>query len=500
MNELLIVREALDLFEQKNITYCHWKSNEHVKEGLCGITDLDILVDHNQKQKVYELLVSCGYKFFVATFGIKYQGIEDFIGLDESTGKIVHLHMHYQMTLGEKYLKGYCLPWDKVILETRKWDPENRIYISDPNVELILLLVRAALKWSLRNRVSSALGKKYFRGDFKREYLWLLERIEKSKFDSYCRQLLGMDENQLYSKLVGETFVMHEFMKFRRLVLKRLAPYKTYRRTAAIFWKSVRELSFTFSVFRKKYLKMDVPVRRTLPTGGILVAMIGSDGSGKSTVVKKVVEQFSWKIDATHVYFGSGGGKSSLLRYPLKVARGLFLKAPGSKQGGNSSVRTAAKAPSTNKSSLFYQAAKLFWALTLWREKKQKLRSAWKNRQSGMVVITDRYPQTQVKGINDGPLLSQWLNHRNKWLRSFASKELKAYQSAEGRAPDLVIRLNVTPEIAASRKNDMTFEEFTKKIEVVRSLEFKTKVVEVDATKPLNEVLLEVKKAIWAQI
>jgi thymidylate kinase len=500
MEELLIIRHVLNQFEQHDIMYCHWKSNEHVKEGLCGITDLDILVTEEQHDKVQDLLLGCGFKRFIATFGIRYPGIEDFIGLDGTTGSIIHFHMHFQLTLGEKYLKGYRLPWENTILQTRQWDPENRIYIADPNIEMILLQVRAALKWRLRDRISSLQGKAYFAGDFKKEYVWLLGRIQRSQLQSFCRELLGPDQNRQYAHFAGEAFVMKDFMEFRKLVKKRAAPYKTYPPSTAFFWKIIREFTWKFSVFRKNYLKINIPVRRTLHSGGVIIALIGSDGSGKSTVVRTVVDHFSRKIDATRVYLGSGDGQSSVLRYPIKVTRKFILKSAVKKSSTQAALAKPAGGSGGIKSSPFYRVAKVLWALTLSVEKQQKLKNARKYRERGMLVITDRYPQTQVNGINDGPLLSQWLNHKNRWLRSAAAKEFTAYQGAERMAPDLVIRLKITPEIAFARKQDMSLEEFAKKIDVVNSLTFHTTVVDVDATQPLQNVLLEVKKAIWASM
>jgi thymidylate kinase len=498
--ELTIVRALLDRLKDLHIQYCHWKSNEHVREGICGNTDLDILVGKEYSTKAQEVLYGYGFKRFTATYGIRYSGIEDFIGLDEETGKIVHFHMHYQMTLGEKYLKGYRLPWEKVILDTRQWDAENRIYISNPNIELILLLVRAALKWRLRNWIYGLIGKTYFRGDFKREYFWLLDRIDSQQFLTYCRQLIAQDTNQPYEKLIEQTFNMKDFNKFRKFTVKRFSSFKTYPHLMAHFLKTLREITWTFAVFRKKYLKMRTPVRRTLPSGGIIVVLIGSDGSGKSTIVKKIVEQFSRKIDTTRIYFGSGDGESSLLRFPIKMARKIYLNAISKKRKAETPYVMSARVSEKKKSSSVYKTIRLLWALTMSEEKRKKLRSAWRCRNLGMVVITDRYPQTQIAGINDGPLLTKLKTSKHKWLRSFADREWEAYKGAERLIPDLVIRLNVTPEVAASRKNDMTYEEFSQKIKVVKSLEFDTNVVDIDATQPLSEVLLEVKKAIWAKI
>ena len=52
--------------------------------------------------------------------------------------------------------------------------------------------------------------------------------------------------------------------------------------------------------------------------------------------------------------------------------------------------------------------ARAIWAVVLAWEKRAKLRRAVRARNRGMIVICDRFPQTQVMGYNDGPLLAPW--------------------------------------------------------------------------------------------
>jgi hypothetical protein len=48
------------------------------------------------------------------------------------------------------------------------------------------------------------------------------------------------------------------------------------------------------------------PKRRKTPVGGGLsIAFIGSDGSGKSTVVREVAAWLSWRLDVRTAYMGT---------------------------------------------------------------------------------------------------------------------------------------------------------------------------------------------------
>ena len=66
------------------------------------------------------------------------------------------------------------------------------------------------------------------------------------------------------------------------------------------------------------------------------------------------------------------------------------------------------------------EAARVLWALALANEKWRKLRRAMLARSRGLIVICDRYPQTQFPGQNDGPLLWPWLSSPSPIRRALA--------------------------------------------------------------------------------
>jgi hypothetical protein len=160
---LPVIQTLTNRLDQENIRYCHWKSNEHVDAAVEGKTDLDVLVDRNEKVKLEQILGEVGFKYFEAIPCRRYVDIEDYLAIDQETGILVHFHLHYVLGLGEKQLKGYHLPWEELILSSRIYDNEHHIYIAEPHIEIILLMVRATLKTRTRDRLKSLLGKDYFK-------------------------------------------------------------------------------------------------------------------------------------------------------------------------------------------------------------------------------------------------------------------------------------------------------------------------------------------------
>jgi thymidylate kinase len=137
--------------------------------------------------------------------------------------------------------------------------------------------------------------------------------------------------------------------------------------------------------------------------------------------------------------------------------------------------------------------------LLIARERRRNLVIARQARNRGMVVIADRYPQTQFLDMMDSPHLSQWQYDSNQCLRAVAAWETRVYESAATPAPDLVIKLCVDPQIAHQRKGDQTMPSLTRRCQIVRDLAYPpaTRTVAIDANLPLEHVLVEAKRAIW---
>lgn len=486
------IQQMLDAFEENNIKYCHWKSNEHLEEALMGDTDLDVLFLPEQRTQIDSILNNCGLKRFRSTSLMQYNAIEDYIGFDKECAKIWHLHTHYRMTLGEKHLKGYTItPWTDKVINNRVLS-DNGIYTSCPEDELILLLIRNAMKLRWRD-----FGSKIGKDDIK-EFDWLLERIEKVKLKAHISQYVDeMVAEEILKLIEIRPINKNQLLRLKKLLLRNLNSFTGYTKFSSWWTRSKREgYWFVGAVSRRCGLNACIPSRRVSPSGGCVVAFLGTDGAGKSTSIKYAKTEFGKKIDVKTVYLGSGDGSSSLIRKPMK----LVAKKVGGKGVGHAVEKEYSK--SQNKiswKSRLYSFAKIIWAVTLAAEKKKKLKEITKARNNGMLVLTDRYPQCIKPGYSDGPLLIRYKEGKGI-LRKIAEWEYVIYKRASLNPPDITIKLVAPLEVAQQRKPEMTLKELELKKNVVMNMNVSDKFVVIDTSAPFEITMSEVMDEIWKLI
>ncbi|GEO08176.1 hypothetical protein [Segetibacter aerophilus] len=495
VHKVPLIHTLITAFHSYEISYCHWKSNEHLDASMKADTDLDILFDEKQKDELEVLLMELGFKKFVSIRQKQYKDIEDFIGLDLHSGKVVHLHLHYKLTLGEPYLKSYQLDLHKKILESRVWDDEFGIYRSDPNTELILLYIREALKMRNRDMVKMYLKNKiYYSENLIREYNWLKRRCSSEDIKTILK---GMFTNYLpVFFIVFGNFNRIETLKLSVIIKKEFRKNRQFLPLGALARRWYREICVKSYKKTSKFLNRPIMSHRINPRGGLIVGVVGADGSGKSTVTANLYNTFEKKLDVYKIYFGRGVGRVSLPRKILLGFKKFFVQNPSKKQ-----LEKSAQSVADPRKGFIANVYKCLEALLVANEKRRNIALMQAARKKGMLVICDRFPQNQVMAYNDGPLLHHLSTSRNIILRAIAKKEASIYALAEANPPDLLFKLIANAEVVEARKpGEHSLETLEKKIAGFKNMEIsgKCKVVSIDAARPLEEVLFIAKKEIWA--
>jgi len=475
-------------FHQTGITYCYWRSSRRVEVALAGDSDLDLLVAKEDQYRAWQNLLQSGFKYFSAVAHRNHPAIYSFLGYDEQSGRIVHVHLHVRLVIGGALLKTHRIHWEDVILARTVWHPTLPIRILDPTDEALLTYVRACLE--LRRTDPVALHRW---GTLKQKFAMdqdaLTARLDRATLlqrscEIFSHELAGV----VTEALLGESTLVAK----RRLTLrirKELGSWRTCGLVEGHAGTATRAVLSAAGKLNVSIFHRFRPWRRLAPGGGCVAALVGVDGSGKTTVMNAIRAWLEPEVDVVRIYFGTGGGRPSLLLLPLKMILPLVTACIRTKPRSSSHGRVSNRAPGP-----VYSVLMMVWATVLSVEKRTKLLAAWRGAERGLIVLADRFPQDEEPTYNDAPLLSR-LTWAPRQLRAF---EARSYGLARRLPPDLVIRLDVSVGTAAKREPDMAQTLIRDRIAALRRLTFSgARVVCVDADRPLDEVLRAVKREIW---
>jgi len=483
-----LVLEVTRRLDDRGVAYCHWKSNDHLAAALSADTDLDILVDPAGIDDVYAIFAELSCRRGRVANARNDIGLEDFLGVDEESGRLVHFHVHYRIPGGERHNKRFRLPWERVVLETRVRDASG-VWVTAPALEIVLLVTRYALKLRGRDIAQRVSGPSS-------ELEYLMARADRGDVLDLAEQLLGPRGKVAVARCLDQDMDTGSLYRLRRVALRALGSQASSRGPVAFGRRINREAAWAMRGISRKFFPRPVLKGRGGTGGGLLVAFVGCDGSGKSTMVGESRAFLAPKLDVFPMYLGSGDGSSSLVRKPMKWVRDRVFGPSRNKGTISKKAEVAASHPGAMSS------AKAAWAITLAAEKQRKIRQVMKARTRGMVVICDRWPQMQFPGELDGPRLTHWAAG-NAWQRRLARYELRPYELARRYPPDLIIRLDVDVDTAATRRPEDARDYLEHRIELVRALDFSGSLfgaVDIDGTQPPDKVLTAVLRAIWSRL
>ncbi|XVJ64496.1 MAG: hypothetical protein HEQ22_12745 [Sphingopyxis sp.] len=208
-----------------------------------------------------------------------------------------------------------------------------------------------------------------------------------------------------------------------------------------------------------------------------LIAVVGSDGSGKSTLSADLLAHVQQTRRAESGYLGLGSGEQGrrIGRWPIvgpplhRFLDGIAdrLREPGEPIPGMLAARYA-----LNKS----------------RKRRAKFDALVARRGAGITIVTDRYPQLEVPGLHDGPILAG--RATTPRLAAMQAQERALYAEMAAYVPTLVIRLHVDVDTVMARKPDHDRALIMRKVATVPLLTFNgAPIVDIDATIPYEDEL-----------
>jgi thymidylate kinase len=493
------LRACLDELGRARVRHCSWKSNDHLLAALAGETDLDLLVDADDAGTFAGVASGRGLKQVDAPPAAAYPAMQHYLGLDQESGRLFHLHLHFRLVLGQRYTKNHHLPVERQLL-----DSTRRLYgvpIPAADLELAILVVRALLKYRARDVVKDVLRVRSpgVPDATRAEIAWLrrdrdLEVIG-AGLDA-VRSVIPVDIVISFLEVVAcDPRSGVEVWRLRTRLRRALRHRQRRGRlpTAATYGRALWQR-------RPRWLLgHQVEPRMTLPRGGTTVALIGADGAGKSTVAGELARWLGWKLEARVHYLGS--------KQPSPSTTWLYLgfralrrghRAVGSRRGEGS--------PATRPIAAVRDLTLALHHLAVGRDRRRRLAHARHDARAGRIVIFDRYPLAYLSDRAehrrlDGPQIEAALGpDLSRPARLLAGAERGLYRRFG--LPDHVVLLDVDPLVAIGRKPDHRLDVIRTKSRAAAELAglaeaAGTPVTRIDADQPLDRVLLDLKARLW---
>ena len=465
-NNLFLELHAADLI------FCNWKGHYAAENHLKGDGDLDLFVPLEDKTKFESIARNIGFKR-VISYQAKHDHIEHYFGLDKDSFKFVHIHVYFKIVTGEHASKNYILPLEKFILSNL--DRSSILPTPNTSGKHSIFLIRYFLK------IGSIYG-----------LLQFLKELEKhsNEWNSYNHDYeyesileLGLSSEELDK--MSEIYQSSSFLEKLLMSLKLKSRFKRFRRRSYLEHQVYIFKNLYRRLINKLYLK-----KQKMLAPGLVVAICGLDGSGKSSLVSALAEFYSkyFCVKVLHL----GRPRSNILTFlfnPL-IASYSYIKRKKYILKRENSVKSDAKI------SIVFAIRSVILAY----DRKIETTKAHDYCKKGYLVICDRYPGL-LDGKMDSPRIS--LDSSRGFLYQMCYRlEQRLYMSI--KPANIIFQLSVPIEVAIDRNNkrDKTDKETDDELRQRFLLNSDAKFLgdsykNIDATPSFKDVFQQVAESIW---
>lgn len=428
---LAVISNLVRHLDDRGVRYVHWKSNNNIVRALRGDDDLDLLVHPDDAHAFEEILDALGFVRALVNKDAWQPGMYHYYRPDLDSGRIVHLHLHYSLTVGYDFHKNFTLPITDWYLSGRS----NSVGISLPAPEreyavfVIRLLIKHALSVAVLEfprpqlmRVLGRLAPGHLSSSERGELEYLASAVDRHALQRAI-ELSGLGiswaDFSLFEHAVSNDVPAATFFATARALKRRLAATRQSGELSS-FALAAGRLNSQRVRRGLSRLGFAASPRKECATGGRIFAFVGGDGAGKSTNVDSLYRSLKSAFYTETIHVGRpekslGGAIVGLIGRGMRV---LGLRRTGRALGH----------------------------IALAHNRRAAFRKAERVRSAGGMAVLDRIPDNQLKHM-DAPRI---VDPDGRLERLLAAWERSIYREITG--VDVMIVLRLDPEIACQRR------------------------------------------------
>lgn len=455
---LCALRDALDAAP---VRYCQWKGHWNPERWASGAGDIDLLVARDDSVRLAGVLAQVGFKQAMAPPWRQVPGLTSYYGYDPTLRRFLHVHVHFQVPLGDLWTMNYRLPIEAPLIATSIPGPFFRV--PAPEFEFILFVARMVIGESS----VTALLRRRRPGPRAAEWHYLAGRVDHDRVRQLLTEYLPAISPAAFDRCVRSLSPLSPSinrLRARRELHRALGANS--RRSPAV--DALRRLRGRLGHLTRLARRRQ-PERNVLATGGALIAVVGGDGAGKTTAITHLTEWASSAFDTTTVHLGkprpsAATAAIALLRRVIGRERLLLVRS-----------------------------------VCIARDRYRLYARARRDSAHGRLVICDRYPTPLINGM-DGPRVHlDCGDSSGRLVRLLCRLEQSYYNRIFW--PDLLIVLKVDPDVAAARKLTEPPAYVRARTRLVRDIDFgHTRAVVVDANRQADDVASELRALVWSHL